>query len=26
VPVETMRHHIGRSEREYRRAFERLYA
>jgi asparagine synthase (glutamine-hydrolysing) len=26
MPVETMRHHIGRSEREYRRAFERLYA
>jgi asparagine synthase (glutamine-hydrolysing) len=26
VPFDTMRHHIGRSEREYRRAFERLYA
>jgi asparagine synthase (glutamine-hydrolysing) len=26
VSVDTMRHHIGRSEREYRRAFERLYA
>ena len=26
VSVETMRNRIGRSEREYRRAFERLYA
>jgi asparagine synthase (glutamine-hydrolysing) len=26
IPAETMRDHIGRSEREYRRAFERLYA
>src|SRR5689334_8380610 len=26
IPAETMRHRIGRSEREYRRAFERLYA
>ena len=26
VSVDTLRDHIGRSEREYRRAFERLYA
>jgi asparagine synthase (glutamine-hydrolysing) len=26
VPAEALRNHIGRSEREYRRAFERLYA
>ena len=26
IPVETMRHRLGRSERDYRHAFERMYA